>query len=142
MLASSAVELRKETASPLPPVEGDPEMLKQLLLNLVINAIQAMPDGGEVVVSAALREGKMLISVQDQGRGIAPESRDKIFDPFFTTKDGWHRSRTSRGAPDCGATRGNPEGGSEPRSGNDVFRLCSHYVKRCPYESKQDPGGR
>src|SRR5579871_2506971 len=84
----SAVVLRKETASPLPPVEGDPEMLKQFLLNLVINAIQAMPDGGEVVVSAALRDGKMLIGVQDQGRGIAPESRDKIFDPFFTTKDG------------------------------------------------------
>jgi two-component system sensor histidine kinase HydH len=87
-VGNSAVELRKETAPPLPPVEGDPEMLKQLLLNLVINAIQAMPEGGEVVVSAALREGKMWIGVQDQGTGIAPERRDKIFDPFFTTKDG------------------------------------------------------
>jgi signal transduction histidine kinase len=47
-----------------------------------------MPEGGEVVVSAALREGKMLISVRDQGRGIVPESRDRIFDPFFTTKEG------------------------------------------------------
>jgi signal transduction histidine kinase len=87
-IGRGAVELRKETAPSLPPVEGDPEMLKQLLLNLVINAIQAMPDGGEVVVSAGLREGKMLISVQDEGKGIAPENRDKIFDPFFTTKDG------------------------------------------------------
>jgi signal transduction histidine kinase len=77
-VAGSGVELRKETPTPLPPVEGDPEMLKQLLLNLVINAIQAMPEGGEVVVSAALREGKMLISVRDQGAGIAPESRDRI----------------------------------------------------------------
>jgi signal transduction histidine kinase len=59
-----------------------------MLLNLVINAIQAMPDGGEVVVSAALEEGEMLLRVQDQGCGIAPDSRDKIFDPFFTTKDG------------------------------------------------------
>jgi len=83
-----AVGLRKEMASPLPPLEGDQEMLKQMLLNLVINAIQAMPDGGEVVVSAALREEKLLICVRDQGRGIAPESRDRIFDPFFTTKDG------------------------------------------------------
>jgi signal transduction histidine kinase len=87
-VAGSGVELRKETPPALPPVEGDPEMLKQLLLNLVINAIQAMPEGGEVVVSAASREGKMLISVRDQGTGIAPESRDRIFDPFFTTKEG------------------------------------------------------
>ena len=84
----SAVELRKETAAGLPALEGDPEMLKQFLLNLVINAIQAMPDGGEVVVAATLQDEKMLISVRDQGSGIAPESRDKIFDPFFTTKDG------------------------------------------------------
>ena len=84
----SAVRLRKETAPALPPVEADPELLKQLLLNLVINAIQAMPDGGEVVVSAALQEGKMLLRVQDQGSGIVPEIRDKVFDPFFTTKDG------------------------------------------------------
>jgi len=84
----SAVKLRKVTAPLLPPVEGDPELLKQMLLNLVINAIQAMPEGGEVVVSAALQDAKMLIRVQDQGCGIPPESRDKIFDPFFTTKEG------------------------------------------------------
>jgi signal transduction histidine kinase len=82
------IRLRKDTTSQLPPVEGDPELLKQMVLNLVINAIQAMPDGGEVVVSATLREGKMLIRVKDQGCGIAPDSRDKIFDPFFTTKEG------------------------------------------------------
>jgi signal transduction histidine kinase len=82
------VELRKHTEPSLPPIEGDPEMLKQLLLNLVINAVQAMPDSGEVLVSAALRDGKVLISVRDQGEGVNPENRDKIFDPFFTTKDG------------------------------------------------------
>jgi two-component system, NtrC family, sensor histidine kinase HydH len=81
------VDLRNEAAPGLPTVEGDPEMLKQLLLNLVINAIQAMPDGGQVLVSAALRDGKMLIRVDDQGSGIPAEIRDKIFDPFFTTKD-------------------------------------------------------
>jgi signal transduction histidine kinase len=86
-VGSPAVTLRKQTAQPLPCIDGDPEMLKQLLLNLVINAVQAMPDGGDVVVAATLRDGKMLISVQDQGRGIAPGLRDKIFDPFFTTKD-------------------------------------------------------
>ena len=87
-IGRDAVTLRKDVASHLPPVEGDPELLKQMLLNLIINAIQAMPDGGEVVVSATLREGQILIRVRDQGCGIAPESRDRIFDPFFTTKEG------------------------------------------------------
>jgi signal transduction histidine kinase len=84
----NAVRLRKLTAPDLPAVEGDGEMIKQMLLNLAINAIQAMPEGGEVVVSAGVQDGKMLLRVQDQGRGIEPEIRDKIFNPFFTTKDG------------------------------------------------------
>jgi signal transduction histidine kinase len=83
-----AVTLRKQTAQPLPCIDGDPEMLKQLLLNLIINAVQAMPGGGDVVVTATSRDGKILISVHDQGQGVAPDVRDKIFDPFFTTKDG------------------------------------------------------
>ncbi len=84
----SSVQLRKLAPPDLPPVEGDPEMVKQMLLNLVINAIQAMPEGGEVVVSASARDGNMLLAVQDQGCGVAPEIRDKIFNPFFTTKNG------------------------------------------------------
>jgi two-component system, NtrC family, sensor histidine kinase HydH len=82
------VQLRKEAPPALPPVEGDPEMIKQMLVNLLINAIQAMPDGGEVLLSAEVRDRKLAIRVRDEGRGIAPEIRDKIFDPFFTTKDG------------------------------------------------------
>lgn len=82
------ITVRSEVDPDLPPVEGDPELLKQMLLNLVINAIQAMPQGGEIVVSAWLQEGKTLIRVRDHGCGIAADYRDRIFDPFFTTKDG------------------------------------------------------
>jgi len=82
------ITLQKAVDPDLPPLEGDPELLKQMLLNLIINAIQAMPAGGEVLVAASLQDTKLLIEVQDQGCGISPESRDKIFDPFFTTKDG------------------------------------------------------
>jgi len=62
-------------------------MLKQLLLNLVINAIQATAEGGAVTLQAAVRNGKMLLQVADEGCGIPPENRERIFDPFFTTKE-------------------------------------------------------
>jgi two-component system, NtrC family, sensor histidine kinase HydH len=81
------IELRMNVAPQLPSVESDPELLKQVLLNLVMNAIQAMPDGGDVVVSAAPQHERMLIQVKDGGAGIKPENLDRIFDPFFTTKD-------------------------------------------------------
>ena len=84
---SQRIELRKEVFPQLPTVESDPELLKQVLLNLIMNAIQAMPDGGEIVVSAMPRHERMLIQVKDGGAGIKPEDRDRIFDPFFTTKD-------------------------------------------------------
>ena len=85
--AGSEIRLRKNVATDLPEVEGDPELLKQMLLNLVMNAVQATKDGGEVVVSASLERQDVLLSVRDRGCGIAQESRDKIFDPFFTTKE-------------------------------------------------------
>ncbi len=81
------IALRKEVASNLKPLECDPEQLKQVLLNLMINAVQASPDGAEVVVAARMREGQMLVEVRDQGCGVSPEHRERIFDPFFTTKD-------------------------------------------------------
>jgi len=85
-IGRTTVMLRKEIEPLLPPVECDPELLKQVLLNLIINAIQAMPHGGEIVTSAAGRNGRVLIQVSDQGCGIARADRDRIFDPFFTTK--------------------------------------------------------
>ncbi|HLX44689.1 MAG TPA: ATP-binding protein [Bryobacteraceae bacterium] len=91
-LAEHAVErkpivLRKDLAAKIPAVECDVEQIKQVLLNLTMNAIQAMPDGGEVVLSASEREGFLHIQVADQGSGIDPRDRDRIFDPFFTTRN-------------------------------------------------------
>ena len=91
-LAAHAIDrkpivLRKQITPNLPPVECDPEQLKQALLNLIINAVQAMPEGGEISVSAAMQDGKAVIGVSDQGYGISSEHLDNIFDPFFTTKE-------------------------------------------------------
>lgn len=68
------------------PVLGDPDHLYQAVLNLVLNAIDAMPGGGRLTIEIA-RDGRNVeLRVEDDGHGISPEVRDRIFDPFFTTK--------------------------------------------------------
>ena len=83
----SGIRLRKEVLAPVPPIESDPEQLKQVVLNLTINAIQAMPNGGEIELAVRRKDSNVVIAVKDQGSGVASEDIEKIFDPFFTTKD-------------------------------------------------------
>ena len=84
----SRVEVAKEGMSPSPEVLADPHQLQQVLTNLVINAIQAMPNGGRLTVrTSADADGQVSVSVEDTGYGIAPENMDKLFTPFFTTKE-------------------------------------------------------
>jgi two-component system CheB/CheR fusion protein len=78
-----------------PVVPADAEMMKGVLLNLMINAAQAMGRQGRIAVSVSTRDAFCEVSVADQGPGIPQELRDKIFDPFFTTK---HRG-TGLGLP-------------------------------------------
>ena len=71
----------------LPSIEADGEQLKQVLLNLLINACQAIPGKGRITVTTSISlTGRLIISVADNGVGIAPENLDKVFDPFFSTK--------------------------------------------------------
>ncbi|MBZ5617781.1 MAG: sensor histidine kinase [Acidobacteriia bacterium] len=81
------VRFENKIESGLQPVECDPEQLEQVLLNLMINAIEASPDGGIVTLSAAAEESRIAIGVVDQGHGVAPAHIDRLFDPFFTTKE-------------------------------------------------------
>ncbi|HEV3317359.1 MAG TPA: ATP-binding protein [Candidatus Angelobacter sp.] len=79
------VHIEREASDPL-PVRIDADMVKQALLNIVINGVQAMSEGGNLHV-AARREGESaLIMVRDQGPGIPQDIRDKIFNLYFTTK--------------------------------------------------------
>jgi two-component system NtrC family sensor kinase len=70
----------------LPPVLGDRNQLEQVVLNLSLNAIEAMPDGGRLSVSTRARNGSVVVLVRDTGCGIKAENLDRVFDPFFTTK--------------------------------------------------------
>jgi len=96
------IRIRKSFAADLPAVDGDPTQLQQFLLNLAMNARDAMPEGGEMTISTGLQEldekacarfsgaapGRYVrIQVADTGVGIPDGNLEKIFDPFFTTKE-------------------------------------------------------
>ncbi len=68
------------------PIAIDSEQIRQVLLNLVLNAVQAMPEGGEISLRSHQEGGAVILTVVDQGVGIAPENIERIFDPFFTTR--------------------------------------------------------
>jgi len=70
----------------LPPVELDPLRMKQVLINLLTNAIQASPWGEPVLVSSSVKGENIIIDVTDHGRGLAADQKEHIFTPFFTTK--------------------------------------------------------
>jgi two-component system, NtrC family, sensor kinase len=81
------IKLRLDLAADLPLVRGNRQALHQVFINLLTNAIHAMPSGGDLSVSAAVgSNGKIVVTVQDTGIGIAEEHLPCIFDPFFTTK--------------------------------------------------------
>lgn len=91
MLARQQVRTRsvKVIFSPnhaLPPVAHDPALIQQVMLNLVLNGIQAIPGEGAVDIAVTHEDDHALISVKDNGKGISPDALPKIFRPFFTTR--------------------------------------------------------
>ncbi|HET7005910.1 MAG TPA: ATP-binding protein [Candidatus Binatia bacterium] len=84
--SESNVHIQVITAPNLPPLKADPDHLTQVLLNLMLNGLQAMPDGGTLTLEAKALKDHFLIAVSDTGTGIAPEHQRRIFEPYFTTK--------------------------------------------------------
>ncbi|MDH3442815.1 MAG: ATP-binding protein [Deltaproteobacteria bacterium] len=83
---SSGVEIDLRVAPHLPPLPADRDYLKQLLLNLILNGVQAMPVGGMLTLEAGADKNNFQITVADCGTGIDPETLKRIFEPYFTTK--------------------------------------------------------
>jgi signal transduction histidine kinase len=81
------IEVKIEVAPALPMAKGDPELLKQCIINMVKNSMEAMPEGGGLVMRCFLRKDHVVMELEDTGRGIAPENLDQVFNPFFSTKD-------------------------------------------------------
>jgi PAS domain S-box-containing protein len=82
------IDLELSLADDLPPVKGDPRQLQQVFLNLINNAVSAMPSGGALRIRTlpAPNTSRAVIEFHDEGVGIREEDRDRIFEPFFTTK--------------------------------------------------------
>ncbi len=85
-LRGRRIDLVRRIEGPLPPINGNRGRLQQVLMNLLLNAVDAMPHGGAMTVQARAASGRVRIEVSDTGVGIPSELLEKIYDPFFTTK--------------------------------------------------------
>lgn len=81
------VKLLRDETPALPLVKGDFSQLQQVFINLIVNAIQAMSNGGELRINTSRSDSFVAVAIQDTGRGIPPEDMDKLFTPFFSTKE-------------------------------------------------------
>ena len=86
-ISEQHILIKKYFSDNLPDVMADSDMLYQSFLNILINAMQAMPKGGEIQIEANSDKNDIIIIVEDEGEGISEENIEKIWNPFFTTKD-------------------------------------------------------
>ncbi|MEO0071405.1 MAG: ATP-binding protein [candidate division WOR-3 bacterium] len=84
--AKSGIELIRDLTPDLPEIIADPGQLYQVLVNLVVNAIQAMPNGGRLRVATMVRDETVSLIVEDSGVGMTEKEKSQIFVPFYTTK--------------------------------------------------------
>jgi signal transduction histidine kinase len=82
------IALRQDLCPDLPAVFGDPDELAQVFMNIVLNGVDAMPEGGTLHVSSRMAAGERLaVDISDTGPGIPPKYLDRVFEPFFSSKD-------------------------------------------------------
>jgi two-component system, sporulation sensor kinase E len=81
------IEAEVELVEPVPQIRMDERYLKQAVLNIIKNAMSAMPDGGVLKIRTTIRGSHLQLRISDTGMGIPDENIDKIFEPYFTTKD-------------------------------------------------------
>jgi len=77
----------EQNLAPVPDVMGDRGQLEQVFINILSNSLEAMPEGGRIILSSSSKDGVVAVQVIDTGTGIAGENLSRVFDPFFTTKE-------------------------------------------------------
>ena len=85
--AKASIELIRDLEPDLPEIHADPGQMYQVMVNLTVNAIQAMPSGGRLTITTAMRAEEVVLAVTDTGSGMTDEVRAQVFVPFFTTKE-------------------------------------------------------
>jgi len=86
-IAHNRITMDKAIEANIPSVHADRDQLVQVLINLVMNSLHAMPEGGRLRLSLAREGSHVCLGLSDTGHGMTEEVRSKVFDPFFTTKD-------------------------------------------------------
>lgn len=134
--SSAKVKTRLERHEGLARIAGDMDRLQQVLINLLLNAVQAMPDGGTLLVETrpvhrarpglegGAEQDFVMLAVTDNGVGIPAEIRDKVFDPFYTTKEG--QGGTGLGLAVCSGIVKEHDGWidiEDGPSGGTIFRV-------------------
>jgi signal transduction histidine kinase len=135
------VAIVEQFAGELPPIRADSGQVQQALLNVLLNAVQAMPDGGTLTVCAAPAGDHVRIAVSDTGVGITRDNQQKIFSPFFTTKhrgtglglaitrtivEKHHGTITVHSEPGRGTTFTLEFAASTPSARDDLQEVTSH----------------
>ena len=102
---ANGIHMRFEANGGLPRLVLDRDLMKQALLNLVLNGCQAMPSGGDLTVTPRALPGRVVLEINDQGVGIPPEARPKIFTLMLYDKTRRHRHRPRHDVPHFAASQ-------------------------------------
>lgn len=157
ILASGALDDRVSYKMDIPddlgPIFADEGQLKQVFLNLLQNAAEAVPQGGEVYIQAesiflekpaygSLQPGKYIkVTIKDQGRGIPGEHLDKIFDPYFSTKDSLSQKGMGLGLAICYSIIKKHKGHIKIESEVGIGTTVYLYLPACSEHNNQEPIG-
>ena len=85
-IASQRTEVRRKYNSQIPQITVDKEQIERVFSNVMINSLEAMPNGGKMTITTEMEEGFLVVKIRDTGEGIPDEDIIRIFDPFFSTK--------------------------------------------------------
>ena len=133
------VQLNLELASELPPVHCDPAQIEQVVLAMVINAIDAMPQGGNLWISTQVADNQIVLTIRDDGIGITDEHLAHIFEPFYTTKESGGSGLGLAISQNIVERHGGQHRGRlRCRTGNDLQSVyCRSTVRSSPREEKK-----